>query len=42
MSLAHIEQTVARLVEKSERRFYGKHRGFVVDDKDPKKLARVK
>lgn len=42
MSLVNMEKVVASLVEKSERRFYGKYRGFVVDNEDPKKLARVK
>ncbi len=41
MSSTQLEHTVASLVEKSERRFYGKYRGFVVDNEDPKKLARV-
>jgi uncharacterized protein involved in type VI secretion and phage assembly len=30
------------LVEKVERRFYGKYRGFVVDNQDPAKLGRLK
>jgi uncharacterized protein involved in type VI secretion and phage assembly len=38
----NIEKTVARLMEKMERRFYGKYRGFVVDNADPEKLGRLK
>jgi uncharacterized protein involved in type VI secretion and phage assembly len=37
-----LERVVADLVEKVERRFYGKHRGFVVDNQDPAKLGRLK
>jgi uncharacterized protein involved in type VI secretion and phage assembly len=37
-----IEQVVAQLVQKVERRFYGKHRGFVVDNQDPEQLGRLK
>ena len=38
----NLEKTVARLMEKMERRFYGKYRGFVVDNADPEKLGRLK
>lgn len=37
-----LERIVADLVERIERRFYGKYRGFVVDNADPKKLGRLK
>jgi hypothetical protein len=37
-----LEAIVANLVEKVERRFYGKYRGFVVDNADPEKLGRLK
>lgn len=37
-----LERIVAGLVEKVERRYYGKHRGFVVDNEDPAKLGRLK
>lgn len=37
-----LEKVVANLVQKVERRFYGKYRGFVKDNKDPKKLGRLK
>jgi uncharacterized protein involved in type VI secretion and phage assembly len=37
----NLEKTVARLMEKMERRFYGKYRGFVVDNADPEKLGRL-
>ena len=30
-----VEQIVAHLIEKVERRFYGKYRGFTVDNADP-------
>lgn len=38
----NLERIVANLVEKVERRFYGKYRGFVVDNADPGKLGRLK
>lgn len=37
-----LEQVVARLADQVERRFYGKYRGFVVDNEDPEQLGRVK
>lgn len=37
-----LEQVVADLVQKVERRFYGKYRGFVVNNEDPKRLGRVR
>ena len=37
-----LEKVVANLVQKVERRFYGKYRGFVVDNADPEKLGRLK
>ena len=37
-----LERIVADLIEKVERRFYGKYRGFVVDKQDPAKLGRLK
>lgn len=36
------EQAIAALVEDAEEHYYGKHRGFVVDNKDPKKIGRLK
>lgn len=36
-----LEQIVANLVEKVERRFYGKYRGLVVDNADPEHLGRL-
>ena len=36
------ERIVANLVERIERRFYGKYRGIVVDNQDPAKLGRLK
>ncbi|MBA3894067.1 MAG: phage tail protein [Gemmatimonadales bacterium] len=37
-----LEHVVARLAHQVERRFYGKYRGFVVDNEDPEKLGRLK
>jgi uncharacterized protein involved in type VI secretion and phage assembly len=37
-----LERIVADLVEKTERRFYGKYRGFVVDNQDPMTIGRLK
>jgi uncharacterized protein involved in type VI secretion and phage assembly len=37
-----LEKIVANLVEKVERRFYGKYRGFVVENTDPENLGRLK
>lgn len=38
----NLEKVMATLVEKVERRFYGKYRGFVVDNADPEQLGRLK
>jgi hypothetical protein len=35
------EKVVADLMRKVERRFYGKYRGFVVNNMDPKRLGRL-
>ena len=40
--MAELERIVADLVEKAERRFYGKYRGTVIDNEDPSRLGRVK
>lgn len=37
-----LEKVVANLVRKVEKRFYGKYRGFVVDNADPEQLGRLK
>lgn len=37
-----LEKIVANLIQKMERRFYGKYRGFVVDNNDPEHLGRLK
>ncbi|MEV4227877.1 phage baseplate assembly protein V [Streptomyces bobili] len=37
-----LEQVVADLMERAERRFYGKYRGTVVDNEDPARLGRLK
>jgi hypothetical protein len=36
-----LEKVVADLMQKVERRFYGKYRGFVVNNMDPKQLGRL-
>jgi hypothetical protein len=36
------EEILANLVQKVENRFYGKYRGFVIDNNDPGKLGRLK
>lgn len=36
-----LERIVAGLVERIERRFYGKYRGIVVDNADPARLGRL-
>lgn len=38
----NLEKIVANLVQKIEYRFYGKYRGFVVDNADPEHLGRLK
>jgi uncharacterized protein involved in type VI secretion and phage assembly len=38
----NLERIVAGLVEKTERRFYGKYRAIVVDNADPSRLGRLK
>jgi uncharacterized protein involved in type VI secretion and phage assembly len=40
--LADLQKTVVQLIDKVERRFYGKYRGFVVDNEDPEHLGRLK
>lgn len=37
-----LEKVVANLVQRVEKRFYGKFRGFVVDNADPEQLGRLK
>lgn len=37
-----LEKMVANLVQQMERRFYGKYRGFVVDNDDPEQLGRLR
>jgi uncharacterized protein involved in type VI secretion and phage assembly len=37
-----LEKVVENLVKRIERRFYGKYRGIVVDNKDPEHLGRLK
>jgi uncharacterized protein involved in type VI secretion and phage assembly len=42
MGKMSLEKIVANLAQKVERRFYGKYRGFVVDNADPEQLGRLK
>jgi len=42
MDTMSLDRIVAGLVEKIERRFYGKYRGTVVDNEDPLRLGRLK
>lgn len=37
-----LENIIANLVQKIEHHFYGKYRGFVVDNNDPEQLGRLK
>ena len=37
-----LENVVARLAQQVERRYYGKYRGFVVNNADPEQLGRLK
>jgi hypothetical protein len=37
-----LERIVATLVQRAERRFFGKYRGWVVDNEDPARLGRLK
>ena len=37
-----LEKVVADLIQKVEQSFYGKYRGFVVDNADPEQLGRLK
>lgn len=40
--MTDLEHVVARLAQEVERRFYGKYRGFVVDNEDPELLGRLR
>ncbi len=37
-----LDKLVANLIQKVEQRFYGKHRGFVVENDDPEQLGRLR
>jgi len=38
----NLDKVVANLIQKVEQRFYGKYRGFVVENDDPEQLGRLK
>lgn len=38
----NLEKVVANLIQKVEHRFYGKYRGFIVNNADPEKLGRLR
>jgi hypothetical protein len=40
--MMNMESVLADLVQKVDNRFFGKYRGFVVDNQDPEKLGRLK
>lgn len=40
--MMELEDTVAQLVEHNDNKLWGKYRAVVVDNKDPKKIARLK
>lgn len=40
--MLEIEHIVARLAQEVERRYYGKYRGFVVENDDPQQLGRLR
>jgi hypothetical protein len=42
MAVSEIDQIVARLVERVEGRYFGKYRGQVTDNDDPKGLGRIR
>ncbi len=37
-----IEKTLSQLIDKIENRYYGKYKGFVVDNDDPENLGRLR
>jgi hypothetical protein len=42
MSITHTDEILARLIERVERRYFGKYRGQVTDNNDPDNLGRIK
>ena len=42
MSEGHIERLVAELADQVQRRFYGKYRGLVRDNQDPRGMGRIR
>jgi len=42
MDSSHIDEVLARLVQRVESRYYGKYRGQVTDNSDPSNLGRIK
>ena len=42
MTPPHVDDVLARLIERVESRYYGKYRGIVTDNGDPDDLGRIK
>jgi len=42
MSTSYVDEVLARLIQRTEGRYYGKYRGQVTDNNDPNNLGRVK
>jgi len=42
MSTSYVDEVLARLIQRTEGRYYGKYRGQVTDNNDPSNLGRVK
>jgi type VI secretion system (T6SS) baseplate-like injector VgrG len=42
MSTSYVDEVIARLIQRTEGRYYGKYRGQVTDNNDPDNLGRVK
>ena len=42
MTSSYVDEVIARLIQRTEGRYYGKYRGQVTDNNDPNNLGRVK
>lgn len=42
MTVINTDEIIARLIERTEGRYFGKYRGFVSDNADPNNLGRIK